>query len=71
MAKSYRTNVTNMNVGNTLNNYPLGLWIQQHLNIIVNLTLHRSQGTQHLDIQNITHMGPQFINAYRKSEHIQ
>ena len=35
------------------------------------LPLHRSQGIQHLSIQNITHMEPQLINAYRKSEHNQ
>jgi len=60
-----------MNAGNTLNKSPLGLWSQPHLNITVKPTLHRSQGTHHLDIQNIIHIGPQFINAYRKSEHIQ
>ena len=64
MANSYRTTVKNMNAGNTLNNYPLGLWSQQHLNITVNSTLHRSQGIQNLTIQNTleTYRTTQFIN---------
>lgn len=72
MANSYRTTVKNMNGGNTLNNYPVGLWSQQHLNITMNSTLHGSQGIQQLNIQNINSYGTtQFINVYRKSEHIQ
>ena len=71
MANSMKQ-VKNMNGGNTLNNYPLGLWSQQHLNITMNSTLHGSQGIQRLNIQNINSYGTtQFINVYRKSEHIQ
>ncbi len=37
-----------MNGGNTIRNYPLGLWSQHHFSITMVLTLHRSQGIQHL-----------------------